>query len=125
MRRILIIDDEDEILSLLNYLFTQLNFEVVISPGVLSIDEIEKISPNVILLDNKLGDKLGSDLCLEIKGDPRTSAIPVVMLSANDRIEYIAEKSCADGFISKPFDIEKLNKTVKKVMVKKVSNNKV
>jgi len=125
MRRILIIDDEDEILSLLNYLFTQLNFEVVISPGVLSIDEIEKISPNVILLDNKLGDKLGSDLCLEIKGDPRTSAIPVVMLSANDRIEYIAEKSCADSFISKPFDIEKLNKTVKKVMVKKVSNNKV
>jgi two-component system phosphate regulon response regulator PhoB len=117
IKKILLIDDEPDILALLEYLFSRLNYEVFSFPDVIPLTKITKIEPDVIILDQRLPTSLGSDFCLQLKTHPETQHIPVVILSAGDGLPQIAKDGCADGFIEKPFDIEKLNNTVKNAIL--------
>ncbi|HWD88105.1 MAG TPA: response regulator [Mucilaginibacter sp.] len=117
MKTILLIDDEPELLELLRYLFKHLNYKVVTFPNVVSVETFENILPDVVILDNNLGVKSGGELCLEIKNNPKTHHIPVVLLSANGRLPEIAKDNHADAFIEKPFDIGNLYSIVKKVSI--------
>jgi two-component system response regulator VicR len=117
MKTILIIDDEREMLTLLEYLFEQLNYRVHIASKKIPLLAVRELSPDMVLLDNKLGKEFGGDLCVEIKSDLATHHIPVVMLSADEKIAEIARDSHADAWLSKPFDIDRLNKLVNLVLV--------
>ena len=64
--------------------------------------------PDLILLDLHLPDVSGEDVLRELKGDPRTAGIPVVMLSADatpGRLKQLVKRDGAAGFLTKPFDI--------------------
>jgi DNA-binding response OmpR family regulator len=115
--KLLIIDDETEILTLLELFFKQLNFKVITSIKLLSVAEIHRLDPTVVVVDYRVGDKLGSNLCLEIKSDPLLKSIPVILLSAHQDAAKIAKDACADACIIKPFDIAKLRSTIQRFAI--------
>lgn len=72
--------------------------------------------PSVILLDVQLPDVSGVELCRQLKRDPRTKGVPVVMLSAKytepaDRAEGLL--TGADAYLSKPINIEALQDEIR------------
>jgi len=78
------------------------------------IETLTRLKPSVILLDNKLADGFGNTLCLLIKSQPEVKDIPVILVSASGSLELIAEKCHADGYLSKPFNIQDLLQIVKR-----------
>ena len=113
-KKILIIEDDRDTSEILGYFADELNFDVLKAAGIVSISVIVALSPDLILLDHWLGDSLGGNLCLEIKGNSHTKHIPVIMVSAQSNLHAIARACCADGCIEKPFDFKDLQKIVRK-----------
>jgi len=70
--------------------------------------------PELLLLNNHMKDAFGHEFCKELKQDPTTGNIPVILMSSNDFLEEIAKNCGADAFIKKPFDIDELTGIVKK-----------
>ncbi|HEX3386106.1 MAG TPA: response regulator, partial [Mucilaginibacter sp.] len=105
MKTALVIDDEPELLELLHYYFSQLNYDVISFPDVVTTETVESISPDIIVLDNNLGKKSGATLCLELKNNSKTQHIPVILISGYEGLQKIAKDSHADAHIEKPFDI--------------------
>jgi two-component system phosphate regulon response regulator PhoB len=111
MKKLLVIENDLDTLEITSLIF-QDQYEVTTSTTRVPLEEIAKLSPNIIIVDYRLDDMLGSDICLEIKDNPLTRHIPVVLFSAGRNIEEIAHASCVDAFISKPFDIDDIVKVV-------------
>jgi DNA-binding response OmpR family regulator len=108
MKKVLIIEDDGDTLDMLGYIAAKSNVEVVLRSDVISLAEIKQINPDLIILDHWVGTRTGGDLCLEIKQNPTTAEIPVVMLSSLNEIGQIAMDCCADGSLAKPFDIAEI-----------------
>jgi len=104
-KSVLIIEDDECTLEILGYITESLNFNPTLKSGVVPLTEIEEISPDLILLDHKLRDELGGNLCRSLKQHQKTKDIPVVIFSASREANLVAEKCGADGFFPKPFDI--------------------
>ncbi len=106
MKKLLIIEDDRDTLDVIGAILEYNEYEVIESQRKLSLQQILEISPDIVVIDHMLTIGLGSDLCLQIKNDPSTQHIPVVLCSASYKIEQIASDSCADAFIAKPFDLD-------------------
>jgi DNA-binding response OmpR family regulator len=113
-KRVLIIEDDKDTSEMLGYLTEMLNFSYSASLSVLPASVIQILDPDLILLDNWVNGRSGSQLCLELKQNPLTSHIPVVLISAASNLELIAKDSRADHFIVKPFDIAELETAIVK-----------
>ncbi|MGB3206324.1 MAG: response regulator [Crinalium sp.] len=84
-------------------------------------EALEKISaskPDLIVLDVVLPGRSGFELCRELKADPETSKIPVVMCSTknSDMDKFWGMKQGADAYIAKPVDQEELLRTVNQLI---------
>ena len=64
--------------------------------------------PDIIILDIALGGLDGRDICRNIKQDEKTRNIPVIMLSAHERLSKAYDDNFADGYIMKPFALAEL-----------------
>ncbi|MEO6218934.1 MAG: response regulator [Ginsengibacter sp.] len=104
MKKILVIDDNKDILDVVKIILTSHGFEVRTDTNGSNIDElITDFNPDLILLDIKLCGKPGTVVCRELK---ETHAIPILLFSACSAGK-VAYKECkADGFINKPFEIK-------------------
>ena len=114
MKKVLIIDDDEDNLFLLATCVADLGVEVVTKNNILPLSEIMSISPDLVMLDHWINNDHGSDLCCQVKNNPVTSGIPVVMVSAVIDLGKIAEDSHADAYIEKPFDFNDIQTAVKK-----------
>jgi two-component system cell cycle response regulator DivK len=122
MKRVLVIDDNLDILQLVKMILKSHGFEVLASPrGEDVVLHAENFSPQVILLDVFLSGYDGREICRELKSDPKTKDIPVIMFSAHTKNEEIIRECKADDFIAKPFEVKEL---VQKVNYRLVSKNK-
>jgi two-component system response regulator VicR len=117
-KKILVIEDNDDLLEILNIVFQGAGYEVILSKIALDVDYINVLHPDLIFLDVRIvgSSKNGSEVCRALKADDKTKAIPVVLLSAEPDLNVIAMESSADGFISKPFDIDNLLFNAKKIL---------
>jgi two-component system phosphate regulon response regulator PhoB len=113
-KRILVVDDDKDILGLIDYLLKEEGYTVTASTTSKILTKLEKIKPDLILLDCWLPEGFGDDLCRDIKSDPSFKHIPVIMISAVNELEFIAKKCHADAFVEKPFDIDHLTAMVKR-----------
>jgi DNA-binding response OmpR family regulator len=104
----MIIDDEPEILAILQDVFNDEGYQVVTYPDRNSVKGVIINRPDLVLLDNRLKDGLGHELCSEIKANELTRHIPVILMSAHPGLSQLAEASGADSYISKPFDLSTL-----------------
>lgn len=107
------IENDVDILDLLEFFLDDLGFVVMAAQHRIPIEKIIADAPQTILLDYFLDDGYGKDICLEIKANPSTQHIPVIIMSASNDIEKYAFESRADAFISKPFDLSDLKNLVR------------
>lgn len=79
--------------------------------------KISSKKPDVIILDVVLPDRSGFELCRDLKAEPGTSKIPVVICStkSSDMDKFWGMKQGADAYITKPVDQEELLRTVKQL----------
>lgn len=115
MRRILVCDDDLDILEILDFALTDFGWDVVTSYNVDNIiDKVKTAQPSVIIMDNWIPGVGGINATQTIKNHPLYKDIPVIYLTANNDIETLAKKAGADLSLPKPFDLEVLNKLVEK-----------
>lgn len=119
MKRILVVDDNLDILHLVQMILKNQGFEVLTSPkGGDVISHTETFSPQIILLDVFLSGYDGRDICRELKLNPKTRDIPVIMFSAHTSYADIMRECNADDFIAKPFEVNDLVNKVNKRLSK-------
>jgi len=104
--KILVIEDNPDILFILDYLLLEGGYEVVSASDSSAIEQLDEIKPNLIILDELLTDVRGSELCTVIKSTDHTSHIPVMLISAHPNIKTFAEACKADAYLEKPFEIQ-------------------
>lgn len=115
--KVLLIDDDQDILDVLIYVLEEEGYEVVCSTSADILQRIGQISPDIILLDEWLcEEEKGSEHCRKLKADLTTRHIPVLMISAFMPIEEVVAEAGADGFIKKPFDIDELKPAIQKAL---------
>jgi DNA-binding response OmpR family regulator len=108
-KKILIVDDEPDILEFLQVVLEDEGYRVVTTDKV---DYVEKLHaerlPNVILLDVLLSGRDGREIVAQLKRQEETKHIPVIMFSAHPRAEDSARAAGADDFLAKPFEMDEL-----------------
>ncbi len=113
IKRILICDDDIDILSICTYILEEQGWEVHTAIHCNNIiDTISEINPQVILMDNWIPDLGGIVAIQSIKNHPEFSKIPIIYFSANNDIKALAQQAGADSFLAKPFDIEDLERII-------------
>ena len=114
-KKVLVIDDEPEMLSLVKYTLEQGGFEVsTCDNGRTAWDEIAKVKPDVLILDVMLPGIDGYSLQLKISQDPGLKDLPIIILTALEPSKTLFQKfPQVVGFMTKPFKTEELLKTVK------------
>lgn len=118
LKKILIIEDDLDILTILNYILLREGYEVVLSADGGACAHLLEIRPDMILMDVRLKQpgENGDMICLRLKSDPETCCFPVVLLSAEDNLPAISKACGADGFLSKPFNVAALTQKVRDMM---------
>ncbi len=112
-------DDERDLVSLLDFNLRQAGFETILSnTGEQALAQVRRRIPDLVLLDLMLPDVTGTEVCRQIKGDPRTRHVPVLMLTAKgeelDRV--VGFEVGADDYVVKPFSVRELVLRVKAVL---------
>ncbi len=119
MKKILIVDDEPNIVMTLEYTFKKLNFEVFIArDGQEALDILENQLPDIIILDVMMPMVDGFATLEQIKKDKRLNHCKVIFLSAKNKEKDI-EKGLALGanlYVVKPFSIKKLVEQVNELI---------
>ena len=115
-KKILIVDDEPDILKVVTFRVKKLEYEVVTATnGQEALDLIQKEEPDLILLDIELPVMNGYEVCQRVKTNEKLKHIPIIFLTASSASK-IAEKVKefnADDYLIKPFDSEELLKKIK------------
>lgn len=109
--RVLIVDDEPNIVLSLEFLLTQAGFEVVVArDGPAALDEAARRPPSVVLLDLMLPGLDGYEVCRQLRERPDTAGCKIILLTARgrdaDRVRGFEEG--ADRYITKPFSTREL-----------------
>ncbi len=118
-KRIIIFDDDEDILSICSYILEEQGWEVHTFTDCNSIiDRVAKISPSVILMDNWIPDEGGIMATQTLKKDEKLKDIPVIYFSANSDIQLLANHAGAESYLAKPFDLEELDRVINTVLVK-------
>lgn len=114
MSKILIVDDDKDILHVMQLLLGSRGYEVFVTlRGEETFELVDTIQPNLIFIDIHLSGLDGRDISKQLKSTEETKHIPIILFSANV-ISVTLEDSLADDFIPKPFDIhELLSKVIK------------
>ncbi len=123
MKKILIVDDEPNIVMSLEYIFKKEDFEVFIArDGAEAIEIVENSIPDIILLDIMMPNVDGYQVLNYLKESEILRKIKVIFLSAKNKSSDIelGLQLGADKYISKPFSVKNLVKEVKELLNKKI-----
>ena len=119
LQKILVVDDEEEVLAHLSNILKRANYEVVSTTrGKEAVELAMKLKPDLIVLDLVLTDIDGLQVCKCVKKDQATKDIPVIIMTGFGT-DYAEEKSRdygADDFIKKPYDAKDLLVKIKTLL---------
>jgi len=117
--RVLIVDDEPAIADVLVYNLTKENFEVATAAdGQSAIARAQSFLPELIVLDLMLPVMDGLQVCRQLRSDPRTRNIRILMLTAkgDETDEIVGFNLGADDYVAKPFRIKALIERIKALL---------
>ena len=110
-KRVLLCDDDKDVLDSLQELLTELGWETIcLESAVNIISKIEAVNPTVIIMDNWLPVEGGVSAIKKIKEHSEFNKIPVILISGSDHISSLASYAGADMFLQKPILKESLSK---------------
>ena len=114
MKKILVLDDDEDILVLMQMTLKMHDFLVEgISRWQDINDSITNFSPDLIILDASLNGADGREVCKRIKQSTKTSHIRVILFSANAEMGKNLKDAQAQAFIAKPYELSHLLKTIR------------
>jgi len=105
-RKVLLIEDEPNIIEAIRFLLSRDGWSVhTHANGADAIEEVARISPDLLVLDMMLPGRSGMDILRDLRADPATDSLPVLMLTARgqSRDRDMAEKAGVSRFMTKPF----------------------
>jgi DNA-binding response OmpR family regulator len=117
-KKILIVDDDAEVVELLRFNLKKAGFAVgTAANGVEALKKACSLSPDLILLDVMLPELDGFAVCEILRRDPATSAIPILMLTAvtSEFARLTGLDAGANGYLTKPFSLKQLVSRVDKL----------
>jgi DNA-binding response OmpR family regulator len=110
-KRILIVDDEPNIVVPLEFLMKREGYDVAVAvDGQAALDALERGAPDLVILDVMLPRMSGFEVCRKIRADARFGALRILMLTAKGRDSEV-EKGLglgADAYVTKPFSTRDL-----------------
>ncbi|MBI5784977.1 MAG: response regulator [Rhodocyclales bacterium] len=110
-KKILIVDDEPNIVMSLEFLMKKAGFEVAVAvDGEEALAQVAKLNPDLVLLDVMMPKKSGYEVCEALRSDPARAAMKIVMLTAKGRDTEVAKGMAlgADAYVTKPFSTKEL-----------------
>lgn len=118
-KRVLVVEDEDNIAIALDYLMTREGYEHDrVANGAEALARIRATHPDLVLLDVMLPEVSGYEICQGVRLDPTLSDVKILMMTARgsaiERRKGLALG--ADGFISKPFELKELRAEVRRLL---------
>ena len=116
---ILIVDDVPANLQILCSILEREGYKVrPVTSGKLALQVVEKMKPDLILLDWKLPDRAGIDICRILRKDPQTAQLPIIMLTSLKALDKKVEglDTGADDYLAKPFELPELNARIRAVL---------
>lgn len=112
MKRILLIDDEKDLLQVTKTILMS-KYEVHLAYHLEDpVTLINKIKPHLVLIDVSIPKIGGEEAVKLLKKNKETQNIPVYLFSANSDIKKIATKAGADGYLTKPFNVKELKRFI-------------
>ncbi len=117
--KVLVAEDERDIRELIGFTLRFAGLDVTLTRnGAEAVEQAPQLRPDLIMLDVRMPKMTGYEACRVLKGDPNTSEIPVVILSAKGQDGEIQEgkNAGADHYIVKPFAPDKLTERVKDIL---------
>ncbi len=118
-KSVLAVEDDKDILELLTYTLEKEGFDVVgATTGERALEAARSNTPDIILLDLMLPGIDGLDVCRELRSDPKTRRIPVIIVSAKgEEADIVAGLELgADDYVTKPFSPRILSARVRAVL---------
>ncbi|MEJ6981796.1 response regulator [Pedobacter sp. P351] len=116
-KRILVLDDDIAVLEAMKTALVNNGFDVKTIGRTYNIfNNIEEFNPHVVIVDFILGGVNGAELCRQIKTNPETRDLPVIIMSAYVPSQFILGCFGCDHFISKPFGTNELLQGINKVL---------
>jgi DNA-binding response OmpR family regulator len=125
MKRILVVDDKANLLSLMRMILEDEQYQVsVLQDGKNAVDHVRATEPDLIILDLKLGDTSGLDILQSLKAQRATADIPVIVYTAAvieaDEVEQLVARDPARysgvSVLQKPFELDALLDQVQSVL---------
>jgi len=114
MQKVLIFDDNEEILLVMEMILSDAGYSVFTRTDVNTvIQAVEETQPDVVIMDNNIPDHGGILASQQIKSKAEHQHIPIIFCTSSDRIKALAEQAKAQTSLNKPFDIDTLLDTVK------------
>ena len=117
MKKILIVDDEKDIVETLSFMLKAKGFECICAyDGEIGLSMAKNETPDLVILDVMMPKINGYKICRLLKFDNKYKDIPIIMITARsqDEDKIIGEETGADEYITKPFEfsevLEKINK---------------
>ena len=117
--RILVVDDEPDILELTRFALTQEGFDVETAvSGDEALAQLRRVRPDLVVLDLMLPDRPGTEVCRTMRGNKELADVPVIMLTARtDEVDRIVGFELgADDYVTKPFSPRELCLRVKAIL---------
>lgn len=105
-KRVLLIEDEPNIIEAISFILTRDGWTVhTHSDGETAAERVRQLPPDMIILDVMLPGRSGFDILRDLRADPQTQAIPVMMLTARGQAKDrdMAMRLGASHFMTKPF----------------------
>ena len=121
MKKILVVDDDDDVLETIQLILEIGGYDVEpLNDASLIFERIDVFKPDLILLDIVLGKIDGRIICHQLKLNPSTKNIPILMMSGLYKLNEINEMNCGpDDFMPKPFKMNVLLEKIENLTSKK------
>ena len=126
MAKILVIDDDPDLVESVTMILESKSHEVIQAyGGIEGLEKAKAEKPDAIILDVMMPDKDGYEVCKELKGDPEYSEIPILLLTAvvsqipsSTYTSRMGMETEADDYIDKPVEPGELAKLVERLLAK-------
>jgi DNA-binding response OmpR family regulator len=109
MHKILVVDDQQDILFMIKTILAKKGFKVETDLTGNLVEHLDKDNfPDLIILDINLGNKDGGIICRDLKSSESTKHIPVIIVSSDLNLLNISRTCGAEDFLAKPFKSKEL-----------------
>ena len=124
-RKILVVDDDGDMLELLSFTLKKSGYAVgTARDGVEALKKVCSLSPDLVVVDLMMPEIDGLGVCETLKGNPVTTGIPIIMLTAvtGEMARFSGLEAGADDFITKPFSPRQLVERIESLLASRSSS---